>query len=283
MFFWKAKQVSHYGKSRQRAGKEAAIRINFARRSRGFGTLAGAVLRGVWVLVIGLCLALSGCTKQYNAYGQARQIDTIEGYEEYIRANPQDPRVKFARERIKTLRLLEAHRSGSVDPITSGNTTPGRMAGEEVEPRNVPQGPWRVTAQVPRSSTFIIDLYHGDMATVPHQLRIDQQGEQVTYTLQYGSGPGAYYLTAGVPFASFRRLWATVVASDVGSFRPSYGRMVSAADYRGNLVVEVDTGAERMSRTIRLEGLNFQDRNLRSLLQSMAEMHPGDRSMNFAR
>ncbi len=283
-FFWKAKQVSHFRKSRQRAGREAFITIILARRSRGCGTQAGAMLRrGGLVLVVGLCLALNGCTKQYNAYGEARKIDTIEGYEEYIRANPQDPRVRFAKDRIKALRLLDALRSGSVTPITSGDTTPGRMVPERVEPRNVPRGPWRVTAGVPRSSIFILDLQHGDVAPVPHTLRIDQEGERVTYTLQYGSGPDRYYLAAGVPIASFRRLWATVVASDVGSFRPSYGTMGSTADYRGNLVIEVDTGTERMSRTIRLDGFNFQDRNLRSLLQSMAQMHPADRSMDFSR
>ena len=112
---------------------------------------------------------------------------------------------------------------------------------------------------------------------------MDQQGEQVTYTLQHGSGPNGYYLNAGVPFALFRRLWAAVVARDVGSYKLSYGRMVSTEDYRGNLVIEVDTGTERLSRMIRLEGLNIEDGNLRSLLRSMAEMHPGDHSMYFLR
>ncbi len=249
----------------------------------GCGTRAGTTSRGGWILIIGLCLALGGCARQYNAYGKARQIDTIEGYEEYIRANPRDPRVKFARDRIEVLRSLDAHRSGSVSPITAGATTPARTATERVLPGNNPQGAWGLTGRIPRSSTFILDLYHGDIDPVPHTLRVDQEGERATYTLQYGYGPDRYYLTTGVAFDSFRRLWATVVASNVGSLRSSYGSTVSTADYRGNLVIEVDTGVQRLSRTIRLEGLNVRDGNLRNLLQSMAEMHPGDHRMPLFR
>ncbi|MHC4166748.1 MAG: hypothetical protein ACYSWQ_07315 [Planctomycetota bacterium] len=234
-------------------------------------------------LFIGIFLVLNGCAKQLTPYGRARQADTIEAYEEFVRTNPHDPRVRFARDRIEVLRSLEAYRSGTVPMAASSQGAPEQRLTNRGEPASVRHGPWNLTGVPPRSSTFILDLEDGCVVPTPHQLRIDQEGERVTYTLQYSSGPDGYYLTAGLPFASFRRLWATVVASDVGLFESSYGRMVSTADYRGNLVIEVYTGAERLSRTIRLEGLNVEDGNLRNLLKSMAEMHPKDHSMNFLR
>jgi hypothetical protein len=118
---------------------------------------------------------------------------------------------------------------------------------------------------------------------VPHKLIIDQQGQRVTYTLQHGSGPDGYYLAAGVTFASFRRLWESVVARDVDSYKPSYGSMSSTEDYRGNLIIEVDTGTERLSRVIRLEGLNYEDESLSELVKSMAQMHPQNHRMHFLR
>ncbi|UCE50537.1 MAG: hypothetical protein JSW47_10310 [Phycisphaerales bacterium] len=251
--------------------------------SRKYEKRAGASSHGSLAILIGVCLVLSGCARELTPFGRARKTDTIEAYEEFIRTSPNDPRVRFARDRIEVLRLLEAHRSGNATLAA-----PNRAASEDrtavgLEPKEVRLGPWNLTAVPPRSSSFTLDLLHGSVAPVPHKLRIEQKGELVTYTLQYGSGPGRYYLTAGVPFASFRRLWAAVVTSDVGSYGPSYGRPASMADYRGNLTIEVDTGTERLSRTIRLEGSSIENESLRSILKSMADMHPEDHSMNFFR
>ena len=232
--------------------------------------------------LIGMCLVLSGCARQLTPYGKARKADTIAAYQEFVRTNPHDPRARFARDRIEVLRLLEAHRSGNTTMAAPNRAVAQQRVTDRAEPKSVRQGPWNLTAYPPRSSTFTLDLYHGDIDPVPHKLRIDQEGELVRYTLQHGAGPG-YYLTASVPFASFGRLWAAVVSSDIGSYGPSYGRAVSMGDYRGSLVIEVDTGTERLSRVIRLEGLNFEDRNLRSLLSSMAQMHPADHGMHFLR
>lgn len=243
----------------------------------------GILSSGSLLLLIGMCLVLSGCARQLTPFGKARQADTIEAYEEFIRTSPNDPRVRYARHRIETLRTLEAYRSGD-----SSMAAPDRGAFQERAttpkvPANVRHGPWNLTAALPRSSTFILDLYHGRSTPIPHKLTIDQQGQRVTYTLQHGSGPEGYYLTTGVPFDSFRHLWAAVIASDIGLYKPSYGRMSSAADYRGNLIIEVKTGTERLSRIIRLEGLSYGDENLKNLLRSMAQMHPGDHSMYFFR
>ena len=243
----------------------------------------GALSLSGLALFIGMSLVLNGCAKQLTPYGRARQADTIEAYEEFVRTSPHDPRARFVRDRIEVLRLLEAHKSGDATMAAPNRVASGQRLTNRTKPSSMRQGPWNLTAGPPRSSTFILDLYHGGAAPVPHKLRIDQQGEQVTYSLQHGSGPNGYYLNAGVPFALFGRLWTTVVTSDVGSYKSSYGRMASTADYRGNLVIEVDTGSERLSRMIRLEGLNFEEENLRSLLRSMAEMHPGDHSMHFLR
>lgn len=243
---------------------------------------AGALSRGSMFLVC-ICFILSGCARQLTPFGRARKADTIEAYEEFVRNYPQDPRARFARDRIEVLRLLEAHRSGNVPMAAPNMETSEQRVADRAAPTSVRQGPWNLAASPPRSSSFILDLYHGGEAPVPHKLRIDQQGEQVTYTLQHGSGLGGYYLTAGIPFVAFRRLWGVVAASEPGAFRPSYGRMVSPEDYRGNLIIEVDTGTERLSRMTRLEGMNFADENLTSLLRAMAEMHPGDHRMPFLR
>lgn len=243
----------------------------------------GALRRSGAAFLVGMCLVLSGCARQLTPYGKARKADTIAAYEEFVRTNPHDPRARFARDRIEVLRLLEAHRSGDMTMAAPNRAVAQQRVTDRAEPTSVRQGPWNLTSALPRRSAFTLDLYHGDIDPVPHQLRIDQQGEQVTYTLQHGSGPGGYYLTAGVPFAAFKRLWAVVAAGEVGSFRPSYGRMGSTADCRGSLVIEVDTGTERLSRMIRLEGLNFEDGNLRNLLKSMAQMHPEDHVVDFFR
>jgi len=240
-----------------------------------------ARLCGSLALFVCISLVLNGCAKQLTPFGKARMADTIEAYEEFMRTSPHDPRVRYARSRIEALRLLEAHRSGTV-PVDA----PNRGASQErfavpVEPTNMRQGPWNLSAALPRSSKFTLDLYHGRSAPVPHKLIVDQQGQRVIYTLQHGSGPDAYYLTAGVPFESFRRLWAAVFASDIGLYKSSYGRVASTGDYRGDLIIEVDTGTERLSRVIRLEGLTFDDENLRGLLKSMAQMHPQDHGMHF--
>ena len=243
----------------------------------------GALSLSGLALFIGMSLVLNGCAKQLTPFGKARQADTIEAYEEFIRTNPHDPRVRFVRDRIEVLRSLEAYRSGTV-PVAAPSRGPSEERGpDRAVPTDVRQGPWNLTGVPPRGSTFVLDLYHGDIAPVPHKLRIDQKGEQVTYTLQHGSGPNGYYLSAGVPFTLFRPLWAALVSRDVGSYESSYGSMGSAADYRGSLVIEVDTGTERLSRMIRLEGLNFRDASLGRLLQSMADMHPADHSMGFLR
>ena len=60
---------------------------------------------GVGILVIGICLAVGGCAKELTPYGRARQADTIAAYEEFIRNNPRDPRVRYARQRVESLRL----------------------------------------------------------------------------------------------------------------------------------------------------------------------------------
>lgn len=243
---------------------------------------AGAASLSIWVLLIGVCLALSGCARELTPFGRARKADTIAAYEEFIRTNPYDPRAKFARDRIEVLRLLEAHRSGPVTMAgpTPQGTAPGARGTDRGVSAEAQPGRWNLTSAPPRRSTFILDLYHGDMAPIPHKLTINQEGGQVTYTLEYGN---EYSLSAIVPFPSFGRLWSAVVSADVGSMKTSYGRMASPADYRGNLIIDIDTGTERLSREIRLEGFDFQDEHLRNLLRSMSQMHPQDHSMYFFR
>ncbi len=256
---------------------------HFRQRGNRADILSGQSL----LLLLLMYLLLSGCARQLTPFSKARKADTIEAYEEFIRTNPQDPRVRYARHRIEVLRLLEAHRSGDAS-MAAPKENAYRTSAAPAPPTNLRQGPWNLNGAYPRSSTFTLDLYHGSSpqgvhrtTPVPHKLIIDQQGQTVTYTLQHGSLPNGYYLTAGVPFTSFRRLWESVVARDIGSYRPSYGSMSSTGDYRGNLIIEVDTGTERLARVIRLEGLNFKDENLRNLLKSMAAMHPQDHSMSF--
>ena len=58
----------------------------------------GALSRSALALFIGMSLILNGCAKQLTPYGRARQADTIEAYEEFIRTSPHDPRVRFVRE-----------------------------------------------------------------------------------------------------------------------------------------------------------------------------------------
>lgn len=235
---------------------------------------------GAAVLVIGICLVLGGCARELTPYGRARQADTIEAYQEFMRNNPQDPRVRYARQRIEVLRVFDVRRSDSAGEVGAGEMAPRERAAERAAPRDVPQGPWNLARELPRSSTFTLNLQHGGAAQIPHWLRVSQEGERVTYTLEYGNESR---LEAIVPLSQFARLWETVVSSDVGSMRSSYGRMASAVDYRGYLVIEIDTGSGRFSREIWLEGLNFQDETLKRLLNSMTEMHPKDHKMSFFR
>lgn len=252
------------------------------RRSIGCENKAEVVSICAWGLLIGTCLALSGCARELTPFGRARQADTIEAYEEFIRTNPHDPRVKFVKDRIEVLRLLDAHRSGPVTMAgpTPFGTAPAARGTDRVVPTETQPRRWNLTYTPPRRSTFILDLYYGDTTPVPHKLTINQEGGRVTYALEYGN---EYSLSAIVPFASFSLLWDAVVSADVGAMKSSYGRMASPADYRGNLIIDIDTGTERLSREIRLEGLNFQDERLRNLLKSLAQMHPEDRSMYFFR
>jgi hypothetical protein len=237
---------------------------------------------GVFVVFVCACFIFAGCAKELTPYGRARQADTIEAYEEFIRTCPNDPRVRFARHRIAVLRSFEAYETGDVSLVNFESRIPNRST-TPTRTMNMQQGPWNLTAALPRSSRFTLDLYHGDTTPILHKLIIEQEGQRVTYTLQHGSGPGGYYMTVGVPFDSFRHLWQAVIASDIGMYQSSYGRMSSTSDYRGNFVIEVDTGTQRLSRMIRLEGVIYQDQNLRNLIRSMTEMHPQDHSMRFFR
>jgi hypothetical protein len=178
------------------------------------------------------------------------------------------------------LRLLDARKRESAGEVGVGEIAPMQRPADSAAPRDVRQGPWNLSRELPRSSTFTLNLQHGGAAQIPHWLRISQEGEEVTYTLEYGNESR---LEAIVPLSQFARLWETVVYSDVGSMRSSYGRMASAGDYRGYLVIEIDTGSGRFLREIWLEGLNFQDETLKRLLNAMTEMHPKDHKMSFFR
>ncbi len=235
---------------------------------------------GAAVLVIGICFVLSGCARELTPFGRARQADTVEAYEEFMRNNPQDPRVRYARQRIEVLRVRETRESEYMGEVGAGQIAPTQRPAERAAPRDVRQGPWNLTREFPRSSTFTLNLQHGGASQIPHWLRISQEGERVTYTLEYGNETR---LEAIVPFSQFARLWETVVSSDIGSMRSSHGRMASAVDYRGYLVIEIDTGNERLAREIWLEGLNFQDETLKRLLNAMTQMHPKDHKMSFFR
>ena len=227
----------------------------------------------IGVLVIVTCLVLGGCARELTPYGRARQADTIEAYEEFMRDNPQDPRVRYARQRIEVLRVLEARKSESMGEVGAGQMVPAQRTAERAAPGDVPQGPWNLTGELPRSSFFTLDLQHGGAVAIPHSLRISQEGERVTYTLEYGN---QFRLSAVVPPPQFMRFWETVVFSDVGSMKSSYGTMGSTAEHRGYFLVEIDTGTARFSRKIRLEGLNLQDATVSRLLNSMTQMHPKD-------
>jgi len=235
------------------------------------------------VLVIGICLALGGCAKELTPYGRARQADTIAAYEEFIRTSPRDPRVRYARQRVEVLRLFEAQRSGPVSVAGADKMAPQERPAVRAQPRNVRPGPWNLTTELPRRSTFTLDLHHGSIAPIPHKLIINQEGERVTYSLEHGNESNKSLLTRHIPLARFTRLWETVGGSDGGSMKSSYGKMVTAEDYRGYLMIGIDTGTGQFSRRIYLEGLNFEDTGLTKLLNSMTEMHPKDHRMPFFR
>jgi len=237
----------------------------------------------VAVLVIGICLALGGCAKELTAYGRAREADTIASYEEFIRTNPRDPRVRYARQRIEVLRLIESRRSDPASAAGAERMAPQERAAVRAQPRDVRQGPWNLTTEIPRRSVFTLDLHHGSTAPIPHNLRISQEGERVTYSLEHGNESNKSLLTEHIPLARFTRLWETVVFSDVGSMKSSYGKMVSAEDYRGYLMIGIDTGTGQFAKRIYLEGLNFEDTDLTKLLNSMTQMHPKDHRMPFFR
>ena len=241
------------------------------------------LLSGVGVLVIGICLALGGCARELTAYGRAREADTIASYEEFIRTNPRDPRVRYARQRVEVLRLLEAQRSGPASVVGAEKMAPQEGVTVRAQPRDVRQGPWNLTTELPRRSAFTLDLHHGSIAPIPHKLRISQEGERVTYSLEHGNESNKSLLTEHIPLARFTRLWEAVVFSDVGSMKSSYGKMVSAEDYRGYLMIGIDTGTGQFSKKIHLEGLNFEDTDLTKLLNSMTQMHPKDHRMPFFR
>lgn len=242
-----------------------------------------ALRSSVGIAVIGICLLLAGCAKELTPYGRARQADTIEAYEEFIRTNPRDPRVRYARQRVESLRLLEAQRSGRIgvagtEPMASQQTPTAR-----VRPRDTRPGPWNLTNELPRRSVFTLEMHYGSRVPIPHKLTINQEGEIVTYSLEHGNESNRSLLTEHVPLAQFVRLWQTVVVSDVGSMYSSYGKMASPEDYRGYLIIWIDAGTGQFSKRIYLEGLNFEDANLRKLLNSMTQMHPKDHRMPFFR
>jgi hypothetical protein len=242
-----------------------------------------ALRSSVGIAVIGICLLLAGCAKELTPYGRARQADTIEAYEEFIRTNPRDPRVRYARQRVESLRLLEAQRSGQIglagtEPMASQQTPTARA-----RPRDTRQGPWNLTTELPRRSVFALEMHYGSRAPIPHKLTINQEGEIVTYSLEHGNESNRSLLTEHIPLAQFVRLWQTVVVSDVGSMYSSYGKMASPEDYRGYLIIWIDAGTGQFSKRIYLEGLNFEDVNLRKLLNSMTQMHPKDHRMPFFR
>ncbi len=158
---------------------------------------------GVGVLIVGMCLALGGCARELTPYGRARQADTVEAYEEFMRNNPQDPRVRYTRQRVEVLRVREARESESMGEVGAGQMAPRERAAERAAPRDVRQGPWNLTRELPRSSTFTLDFQHGGAAQIPHWLRISQEGERVTYTLEYGNESR---LIANVPLSQFARL-----------------------------------------------------------------------------
>ena len=238
---------------------------------------------GVGILIVGICLALGGCAKELTPYGRARQADTIAAYEEFIRNNPRDPRVRYARQRVEVLRLIETRRSGPVSAAGAERIAPQEMPVVRAQPRDVRQGPWNLSTELPRRSVFTLDLRHGSAAAIPHKLTINQEGERVTYSLEHGNESNRSLLTEHIPLAQFTRLWQAVVFSDVGSMRSSYGKMMSAEDYRGYLMIVIDAGAGQFSKRIYLEGLNFEDTSLTKLLNSMTEMHPKDHRMPFFR
>lgn len=275
--------MSRDEKSEQPEEKETVFTTIVGGRPPGSGTQVGGRRRGVGVLVIGMCLVLGGCARELTAYGKAREADTIASYEEFIRTNPRDPRVRYARQRVEVLRLLDVQRSGSVSGVDARKIAPEARVTDKVEPRDVRQGPWNLTTQLPRSSTFTLDLDYGRVTPIPHRLRISQEGKRVTYTLEHGNTLNKSSLIEHIPLAEFTRLWETVVSSDVGSMKSSYGTMVGTADYRGYLMIEIDTGTGRLSRKIQLAGLRFEDETLRRLLNSMAELHPKDHRMPLFR
>jgi len=252
-------------------------------RDKSLGDYKADILwrRAVAVLVIGICLALAGCAKELTAYGRAREADTIASYEEFIRTNPRDPRVRYARQRVEVLRLFEVQRSGPVSVADAEKLAPQERVTVRAQPRDVRQGPWNLTTELPRRSVFTLDLHHGSIAPIPHKLIIDQEGERVTYSLEHGNESNRSLLTEHIPLARFARLWQTVVFSDVGSMKSSYGKMVTAEDYRGYLMIGIDTGTGQFSKEIYLEGLDFEDTDLAKLLNSMTQMHPRDHRMPF--
>ncbi len=261
--------------------KRGEVLLGFIRDKSLGDYCARLLLRtGVGVLVIGMCLVLGGCARELTAYGRARQADTIEAYEEFIRTNPGDPRVRYARRRVEVLRLLEVQRSGSVGIDGGEKMAPQERDAARAQPGYVQPVPWNLTAELPRSSTFTLDLHYGCLVPVPHVLGISQTGERITYTLEHGYESR---LIVYVPLPQFVRFWETVVSSDVGSMKSSHGRMGSTGAYRGQLLIEIDTGTRRFSRKILLEGVNFEDKTLTRLLNSMAELHPKDHRMPLFR
>ena len=237
----------------------------------------------VGVLIVGICFVLGGCAKELTPYGRARQADTIEAYEEFIRTNPRDPRVRYARQRVESLRLLEAQKSGLVNVPGPERMAPQQTTTARARSRDMQQGTWNLTTDLPRRSAFTLDMHYGSRTPIPHRLTINQEGETVTYSLEHGNESSRSLLTEHVPLAQFMRFWQTVVFSDVGSMSSSYGKMASAGDYRGYLMIWIDTGAAQFSKRIYLEGLNFEDADLRNIVSSMSQMHPKDHRMPFFR
>ena len=252
---------------------------------RGFGDhkVDIALRSSFGIAVVGICLFLAGCAKELTPYGRARQADTIEAYEEFIRTNPRDPRVRYARQRVESLRLLEAQKSGIVNVPGPERMAPQQTTTARARSRDMQQGTWNLTTDLPRRSAFTLDMHYGSRVPIPHRLTINQEGETVTYSLEHGNESSRSLLTEHIPLAQFMRLWQTVVFSDVGSMNSSYGKMASAGDYRGYLMIWIDTGAAQFSKRIYLEGLNFEDADLRNLVSSMSQMHPKDHRMPFFR
>ena len=130
--------------------KRGEVLSGFIRNKRFGDYCARLRLRsGAAVLVIGICFVLGGCARELTPYGRARQADTVEAYEEFMRNNPQDPRVRYARQRVEVLRLLEARKRES-----EGEIAPMQRPAERAAPRDVPQGPWNLARELPRSSTL---------------------------------------------------------------------------------------------------------------------------------